>query len=295
VALYRVGGLAYNGDNTLKEDNMEFKELASGVFAALVEDGTANAGFVVGGGEVLAVDTMMLPGQSQELVAGIDRLAHAAPKLVLNTHFHGDHTFGNMLFPTSVIMAHSGVRRRMEEMGKGMIERSIRFRPEHEAEFRTVKITVPSLCYSHGLTLHLGGRRVEMFHPGPAHTDGDTAAYLPAEGVLFAGDLLFTGTFPGVLPETDTRGWVRVLSELEALPVEKVVPGHGPMSAVKELRALREYLQHVQEEVRRCLGQGMGKEETAKSVSPGPAQGWEKPERHAGGVGQMYEELSRAA
>jgi cyclase len=275
---------------------MEFRELVPGVFAALVQDGTANAGFVVGDGEVLVVDTLMLPAsQGRELVAGLGRLAPAAPKLVLNTHFHGDHTFGNMLFADSVIMAHNGVRRRMEEMGVGMIERSIRFRPEHEAEFRTVKITLPSLCYSHGLTLHLGRRRVEMFHPGPAHTDGDTVVYLPAEGVLFPGDLLFTGIFPAVLPETDTRGWVKVLTELESLPVDKVVPGHGPLSTVKEMKALREYLQHVQEEVRRCLGRGMGKEETVKAVSPGPAQGWERPERHAGGVAQVYEELSRAA
>lgn len=274
---------------------MEFKELATGVFAALVQDGTANAGFVVGDGEVLVVDTMMLPSQSQELVAEMGRLAPATPRLVLNTHFHGDHTFGNMLFPTSVIMSHNGARRRLEEEGGKMIERSIRFRPEYEAEFRTVKIAVPSLCFSHGLTLHLGRRRVEIFHPGPAHTDGDAAVYLPAERVLFAGDLLFSGTFPAVLPESDTRGWIQVLSELEALPVDKVVPGHGPMSTVKELRVLREYLQHVQEEVRRCLGRSMGKEETVKSVSVGPAQGWERPERHAGGVGRVYEELSQAA
>lgn len=272
---------------------MEFKELAPGVFAALVSDGTANAGFVVGDGEVLLVDTMMLPSQSRELAAGLGRLAPAAPKLVVNTHCHGDHTFGNMLFTNSVIMAHNAVRRRMEEMGEAMIERSIRFRPEHEAEFRKVKLIFPSLGYSHGVTLHLGRRRVEMFHPGPAHTDGDTVVYLPAEGVLFASDLLFTGMFPAVLPEADTRGWVKVLSELEALPVEKVVPGHGPLSTVKDLRVQREYLQHVQEEVRQCLKRGLSKEETVKAVSAGPGQGWPRPERHTGGVGQVYEEFRR--
>ncbi|MDP6511126.1 MAG: MBL fold metallo-hydrolase [Dehalococcoidia bacterium] len=273
---------------------MDFKELSPGVYAALVSDGTANAGFIAGDGEVLVVDTLMLPtSQGQELVAAVSRLAPAVPRLVLNTHFHGDHTFGNMLFPESVIMAHNGVRRRMEEMGDKMVERSIRFRPEHEAEFRTVKIALPTLGFSHGMTLDIGRRRVEMFHPGPAHTDGDTLVFLPDDGMLFAGDLLFTGTFPAVLPETDTRGWVKVLKELETMSANRVVPGHGPMSTVEDMKTLRDYLQHVQGEVRRCLDKGMSKEETSKAVSTGPGEGWDKPERHAMGVGQVYEELSR--
>jgi len=271
---------------------MEFKELAPGVFAVLAAEGLANAGFVAGEGEALVVDTMMLPSQSQELAAGPGRLSGAAPRLVLNTHFHGDHTFGNMFFPDSVILAHHGVRRRMEEMGQELIERSIRFRPEYEAEFRKVRLALPSLCYSQKLSLHLGKRRVDMFHPGPAHTDGDTVVYLPAEGVLFAGDLLFSGIFPAVLPEANTRGWVQALRELEALGARTVVPGHGPLSTVKELRAGREYLEHLQEEVRRCLERGLTKEEAMNSVSPGPGQGWERPERHAAAVGQVYEELS---
>lgn len=97
---------------------MDVKELAPGVFAVLTADGTANAGFVVGDEQVLVVDTMMLPSQSEELLAAVQRVAPRAPKLVVITHFHGDHTFGNMYFRDSTIMSHHTVRRRIEEGGR---------------------------------------------------------------------------------------------------------------------------------------------------------------------------------
>jgi len=272
---------------------MEVKELAPGVFAVLAADGTANAGFVVGDEQVLVVDTMMLPSQSEELLAAVQRVAPRVPKLVVITHFHGDHTFGNMYFRDSTIMAHHAVRRRMEEGGQAIIERFIRFRPEHADEFRKVQFVLPTLCYAEGLTLHLGHRRVEMFHPGPAHTDGDTFVYLPAEGVLFTGDLLFKGIFPAALPEANIRGWIKVLAQLESAPCETIVPGHGPLSRTQDLRTERQYLEQVLEEVRRCLARGVGKEDAVKAVGPGPGEGWQNPERHLMTVGQVYEELSR--
>ena len=272
---------------------MEVTELRPGVFAVLSGDGTANAGFVVGDEQVLVVDTMMLPSQGEELLAAVERAAPGLPKLVVITHFHGDHTFGNMFFRDAPIMAHHTVRRRIEEGGPAIIERFIRFRPEHADEFRKVRFVLPNLCYEYGFTLHMGRRRVEMFHPGPAHTDGDTVVHLPDEGVLFAGDLLFTGIFPAALPEADTRGWVRVLAELERLPSATLVPGHGPLSTMDDLRTERQYLEYVQEEVRRCLARGAAKEDAVKTVGPGPGEGWANPERHAMAVGQVYEELSR--
>ena len=180
-------------------------------------------------------------------------------------------------------------------MGDKMVERYIRFRPEHEDEFRTVKIVTPTLGYSRGITLHIGLRRVEMTHPGPAHADGDTLVFLPDDGVLFAGDLLFTVTFFAVLPETDTRNWVEALKELDNMSVNRVVPGHGPMSTAHARKRLRDYLQHVQGEGRRFLNKGMSKEETSKAVSAGSGEGWDKLECHAMGVGHVYEELFRSA
>lgn len=158
-----------------------------------------------------------------------------------------------------------------------------------------MQLTLPALCYSDGLTLHLGRHRVEMFCPGPAHTDGDTAVHLPDAGVLFAGDLLFTGIFPAALPEANMRGWVKVLAGLEHLPCATLVPGHGPVSTVQDLRTQRQYLEHVLEGVSRCLERGVGKEDVVKTVGPGPGEGWQNPERHPGTVGQVYEELRRGS
>lgn len=277
------------------EESVEIKELARGVYVALAEDGMSNAGLVLGNDQVLVVDTMMLPSQSRDLAAAADRLAPGATKVVVNTHFHGDHTFGNMHFPGAVIVAHPVVRQRLLEAGQSLIERSMRSRPAHAEEFHQVRLTLPNLSCPDRLTLHLADRTVEFFHLGPAHTDGDAVVYLPDDQLLFAGDLLFSHLVPAVQPESNTLGWIEAVTALEAIGLRTVIPGHGPLSTAADLHALRQYLEHVREQVGGCLKRGLTKDETVLTVSLGPAEGWGATVRHASAIARVYEKLSAGA
>lgn len=77
------------------------------------------------------------------------------------------------------------------------------------------------------LTLTVGGVTLELHHYGPAHTAGDAVVWLPAKGVLFAGDIVFTERMLGVGPQSDIKGWIAAFAELRKLPVRHLVPGHG--------------------------------------------------------------------
>jgi glyoxylase-like metal-dependent hydrolase (beta-lactamase superfamily II) len=91
------------------------------------------------------------------------------------------------------------------------------------------------------MTIHLGEQRVELIHPGPAHTGGDTLVYVPGKKVVFAGDVLFTNFHP-FLAEGDLTSWPKVLDSILALDAEKIVPGHGPLSTKKDIEEMKAYL-----------------------------------------------------
>ena len=272
---------------------MEAKEVAPGVFAALGPEGTANAGFILGANGVLAIDTMMTPSMTRGMLAEIRKRTPQPVRLLVNTHYHGDHTFGNQFFPEAVIAAHQGVRKTMVERGEGLIAQMLRFRPELKDELKEVRITPPALVYPEGLVLYWDGMRVELSHPGRAHTDGDTLVYLPEKQVLFTGDLLFSRIFPALMPEGSSRGWIRTLARLARLPLTAVVPGHGPISGPANLQEFRRFLVRLRLEVKRCWQRGLSREDAVRQVRMEAYVSWERPERLAGAVGIVYDELAR--
>jgi cyclase len=99
----------------------------------------------------------------------------------------------------------------------------------------------------------------------PAHTPGDLYVYLPEEGILFAGDLLFT-TYPPCMGECNLKGWLLVLDELISLKASSVVPGHGKVGDTAELVGEKAFLQDMQEQVGRLFASGISPEEATKQL-----------------------------
>lgn len=272
---------------------MEAQEIGRGIYAVLAPEGLGNAGFIVAEAGVIVVDTMMTPTMARELLEIIGKNSSKMIRFVVNTHHHGDHTFGNQFFPQAVIVGHEGVRARMAELGDTMIAQSLRSRPHLKEEFQQVKVTMPALTFSQRFTFHWGGERVELFHLGKGHTPGDSVVYLPQQKALFAGDLLFTRCIPAVQPDGDSRGWIEALSHLISLPLDRVVPGHGPVSTADDLKIQQEYLLRLRQEVERCCSRGMSKEETGKAVTMSAYATYEHQERIPGNVAVVYDELTR--
>lgn len=173
-------------------------------------------------------------------------------KRVLLTHAHLDHTYGLRRFQNvGAVLVHPNCKRRLVADGDGWL----RAQPYVEVEG--------------AVTLMLGEERVEIFHPGVAHTDGDLAAYLPRQKLLIAGDLWNNG----LEPEADfrfggdLRGLLRAYDRLLELPFEEVLPGHGSRGTRAQVQQARDYLKAMEDAVRAAVAKGLDEEQTVNAVT----------------------------
>lgn len=202
----------------------------------------ANAGIVIGRDGVLVVDTLISAKEGERFLADIRKVTGKPIRYVVDTHTHLDHAFGNCVFAKqgAVIISHEADRRYLEKMGEATLKNAGNFGLTPEQMAGTT-IVLPTLTFSDRLTIDLGGETVELIHTAPSHTEGSVVVYLPAKKLLFAGDILFTDFHP-FLADGDLPGWTKTLDALLAMDVERIVPGHGPLSTKKDVREMKAYI-----------------------------------------------------
>jgi cyclase len=270
------------------------EELGDGVFAHVPDDHWANTGIIIGDESVLVVDARLTPRWARDLV---DMAAYLTPKPVrflVDTHHHGDHTFGNVAFaPFATIIGHANTRRALaadRKMHEGWAARY----PEFAADLAEVVITPPIITYDDKLTISLGAHTVELRHFGPAHTDNDTVIAVPDSGVAFMGDLVCNG-FNAVLSDGDSAGWQRALSATEATwPVSRIVPGHGPTAGAEALPEQRAYLEALRAKVRELRDAGVPAETAQRELRAVPGfEHYQNPQWLSRGIPRLYAELAR--
>jgi len=168
-------------------------ELGNGVFAFRYGFFDQTIGLVVGDDGCLVLDTRTLPSQARELQEDVRRIT-PLPWVVLNTHHHFDHTFGNADFLPARILGHTRCAAALVEHGERMRERVAANMPDIAPDLRKVRIVPPGETFAESEIVELGGRRVELRHLGLGHTDNDVVAVVPDTGIVFAGDLVEQGT-----------------------------------------------------------------------------------------------------
>ncbi|MDP2690564.1 MAG: MBL fold metallo-hydrolase, partial [Deltaproteobacteria bacterium] len=241
------------------------KELAPGVWAFIGENGAANSGFIVTDEGVVVIDSQGPQGLALQLREKIREATSRPVIYVINTHYHGDHTFGNQFFPEArAIIAHEKTRAALIERDNEHRERFKRFFGPESLEGFT--LTPPTVTFTERLTLHAGGRTIELVYAGSAaHTPGDIFVLLPAEKVVFAGDLLYNGRLP-LLNDGNTPGAIAALDRLSKTGALIFVPGHGGITGADGVAAYRGYLVDLTAEVRRLKGEGKSVEEVKKEI-----------------------------
>lgn len=267
-------------------------ELAPGVFARVYPEGRTNAGFIVGEEAVLVVDALMTPGLARGLQEDVKRVCDRPIRYLVNTHYHGDHTFGNAAFAPTPIISHQRCREELAERGEASLRRFATMRPELASELEGVSIRLPDVTFTDSLSVDLGGITAHLAHPGPAHTGGDTFVYVPERRVLFAGDLLFARMVP-FMGDGHPQGWVQALERLDPLDADAVVPGHGLMATKTELREQRDLLADLCAVAKESLRGGVSEEEAARSPRLQRYADLPRAEGVAVGIGRAYAELRR--
>jgi cyclase len=192
-------------------------------------------------------------------------------RIVINTHWHSDHTDGNKVFgPGSLIIAHENVR-------------SLLAKPQTLMGQQTPALpaaALPTITYSDKLTLWMGNMPIRLVHYPNAHSNGDTVVFIDEYKTVHMGDMFFHGMFPflDVANGGDIVNWVRQLDAILAtLPSDiRIIPGHGPLVGIAELKAFRQMLFDSAEVVRKQMKDGKTLEQIKTTALPDRFGPWTK-------------------
>lgn len=220
-----------------REQTARLVELAPGAYG-FVSDYDPNCGFLVGDDAVLAVDTRATPQLARELIAAIRSVTDKPIRYLFLTHYHAVRVLGAGAFgPGVTVLASEGTREWIAERGQADYDSELgRFPRLFQGHEEIPGLTQPHVSFRENLTVHLGGLDVELLHIGRGHSRGDSVAWVPSLGVLYAGDLVENRTAvyagDGYIAE-----WSATLAKLEALPARAMVPGRGaPLTDAASVR-----------------------------------------------------------
>jgi glyoxylase-like metal-dependent hydrolase (beta-lactamase superfamily II) len=239
-------------------------EIADGVF--VIEDGRVplvpNIGVIVGERAALVVDTGLGPGNGA-IVHDIARnLAHDRRLFLTITHFHPEHGFGAQAFGDATIVYNRTQHEEFRQKANGYLQTFRGLGDAVAQQLEGVEFVDPHLVYDGGVDLDLGGKLVQLRTWGRAHSRGDQVVFLPAERVLFTGDLVenrFYPIFPFFPPydvDVDGGHWITVVEQLTRLDPKIVIPGHGEVGDAGLLAATLEYLSVLSSETKRLAAEG---------------------------------------
>jgi len=223
---------------------MKATKVAGNVY--MLEGAGGNIGVSVGDDGLLIVDDQFAP-LADKIRAALKGIADKKLHFILNTHWHGDHTGGNVAFgPEATIIAHDNVRKRLSTEQKSAVFNSTTPPSPKEA--------LPVITFDQTLTVHFNGEDIRAIHYPHGHTDGDSVIFFSASNVVHLGDDFFAGRFPFVDLESggSVEGLIKNVGELiTKIPNDaKLIPGHGPISTLDDLKSYHRMLQQTTEIVR---------------------------------------------
>jgi glyoxylase-like metal-dependent hydrolase (beta-lactamase superfamily II) len=267
----------------------ELSEVVPGVLAYVQPDGSwmlNNTGAIVGRSGVLLIDTTSTEARNRALLAAVAERAGGLPvRAAVNTHHHGDHTYGNCLLPAGIpIVAHH--RCRDEVLRAGLVAQAL----FPTADYGGIEVTPPTVTFERSLSLHVDETRVELVFVGPAHTLGDVIAWLPDRGVVFTGDLVFHGAHP-FLAEGCLANFPSALERVRELGAQVLVPGHGPLAAADVLDGMLDYAEWLTTLARDGFAAGLQPLEVARRADLDRFATWGERERLVGNLARAYSEL----
>ena len=252
--------------------------------------GISNAGLILGEDRALVVDALFTPSMTRAFVQHIEETTRLPVRQLVNTHHHGDHTYGNAFFHEAEMYCHENCLKQLQQWGR-TTEKLQNFLPWFKEELQQVEVVFPNNTFDDRLTIYHGDRRIEVVYVGgPAHTQGDSLVYLPDEKLLYAGDVAFLYVTPLAF-EGHVNNWIAVCDKIMEMDVETIVPGHGPVGTKDDLAVMRDYLALLRDAAKRGFEKGQAPLECAREVKLGAYAQWADDERFVANIHRLYAEL----
>src|SRR6478672_1588149 len=229
-------------DQDFSKVQIKVTKVAGNVY--MLEGEGGNIGASVGEDGIVVVDDQYAP-LAEKIQAALKGVTDKPVRFIINTHFHGDHPGGNAYFQKQApVIAHDNVRKRLEEGGHAGNLGSISM--EHKP---AAKEALPIITFDHDVTVHLNGEDIRALHFPSGHTDGDSIIFFPKNNVVHMGDDFVRYGFPFI--DVSSGGSIDgmidgVEKAIAQLPADvKVIPGHGAVSNLDDVRAFVKMLKET--------------------------------------------------
>jgi len=287
---------------TRPSPHFRIEPLDRGVFAAIARPtghALCNSGIVDLGGLTVVFDSMLTPMAAEDLARAAERCTGRRPDWVVNSHWHGDHIWGNSVFEGSHIVS---THRTKSEIGRrsraqfrscrqgfpdelaaldrpdsripprerpglrGWLEGVVRTPPRH-------RIVPPNISFNEELVLEGSRRSLHLVTYGGGHSPSDVFGFLPEERILFAGDLAMVEMHPSVSDGWTDR-WIGILQRIGRMRPETVLPGHGEPGTRRHLAVEIDYLRALERIVAGAHRRGSGLREIRATPVPDRFSDW---------------------
>jgi len=307
-------------------ENFTYHELAEGVWAAIVITtglAASNSGIVDLGDRTLIFDTTFSPATAMELRTLAESLTGRAVTYVLNSHWHQDHVFGNAVFSpeteiystvrTSEIISEKipnimaefkkhwpnqlkewadSAKIAKDEVERLEYEDGVRFAQSIIDTFPQLELRLPDHTFTDHIEFKGSKRTVEFITFGGGHTDSDAFLYLPAEKIIFTGDLLVVKNHPD-LTSGHPREWLNILAKIKTLSPSCLVPGHGGLATMDDIAAKERYIKKLIQMAEQNLHEGGTAESAAAMPPPTFTQGLDNEDAFVRNMRFLHEEVQR--
>jgi len=253
---------------------------------------SSNSVFLVTDAGVLVIDTREHPRAAQDLLARIRKVTDKPIKWVINSHFHGDHTYGNAAFQAAgaMFVAQQETSRIMKLVQPKEMARRQDYFKENNFDPNEVKLILADVTFDNQMSIYLGGREIRLMYFGPGQQPGDTFVLFPQDRVLFTPGAFTSHSMPNMAFTTSVDNWIKLLDKVAARnDYDVILPAHGDIAHRQDVKELQSMLADEYSTVKDAVAKGVTLQQAQQTLTFPQYKDWRNYSRLKSEIQNLYE------